>query len=182
MNLIKFCKDLYKIPRSLTGRGVVKTLEYIQDIIPIKIKQVKSGTKVFDWTVPPEWNINDAYIIDLNSGLKVVDFKSHNLHLMSYSEPIDEEMNYTKLINNLYYLKDQPDAIPYITSYYSRNWGFCLSFNEFQKLDRNSSFKVFIDSEFNENGNLTYGELLIKGDVEEEIFFFILRVSPSNGK
>lgn len=171
MNLIKFCEDLYKIPRSLTGRGVVKTLEYIQDIIPIKIKQVKSGTKVFDWTVPPEWNINDAYIIDLNSGLKVVDFKSHNLHLMSYSEPIDEEMNYTKLINNLYYLKDQPDAIPYITSYYSRNWGFCLSFNEFQKLDRNSSFKVFIDSEFNENGNLTYGELLIKGDVEEEIFF-----------
>jgi aminopeptidase-like protein len=171
MNLIEFCKDLYQIPRSLTGKGVVKTLEYIQGIIPLEIKQVMSGTKVFDWTVPPEWNIKDGYVIEVNTGRKVIDFKSHNLHVVGYSEPIDSELSFEELEKNLYFLKDQPDAIPYITSYYSNRWGFCLSFNDFQKLDKRSKFKVFIDSEFKENGNLTYGELLIKGEVEEEIFF-----------
>jgi len=171
LNLIKFCKDLYKIPRSLTGKGVVKTLKYIQEIIPIEIKQVKSGTNVFDWIVPPEWNIRNGYVIEVSSGKKVIDFKSHNLHVVGYSEPIEDEMSFEELEKNLYFLKDQPDAIPYITSYYSKRWGFCLSFNEFQKLDRNSRFKVFIDSEFREDGYLTYGELLIKGEVEEELFF-----------
>ena len=171
MNLIEFCKDLYQIPRSLTGKGVVKTLEYIQDIIPLEIKKVKSGTKVFDWTVPPEWNIKDGYVIEVNTGRKVIDFKSHNLHVVGYSEPIDDDLSFEELEKNLYYLKDNPNAIPYITSYYSKRWGFCLSFNEFKKLDRNSRFKVLIDSEFIEDGDLTYGELLIKGDVEEEIFF-----------
>ena len=171
MDLLKFCKDLYKVPRSLTGKGVVKTLEYIQEIIPLEIKQVKSGTKVFDWTVPPEWNIRDGYVIELSTGKKVVDFKSHNLHVIGYSEPIDDEVSFEKLEKNLYYLKDQPNAIPYLTSYYSKRWGFCLSFNDFQKLDRNSKFRVFIDSEYKEDGDLTYGELIIKGKVEEEIFF-----------
>tara|TARA_B100000767_G_scaffold275756_1_gene315103 strand:+ start:7637 stop:8908 length:1272 start_codon:yes stop_codon:yes gene_type:complete len=171
INLLKFCEDLYKIPRSLTGKGVVKTLEYIQEIIPLEIKQVKSGTEVFDWTVPPEWNIRDGYVIEVNTGLKVIDFKSHNLHVVGYSEPIEDEISFEELEKNLYFIKDQPDAIPYITSYYSKRWGFCLSFNEFQKLDRNSRFKVFIDSEYREDGYLSYGELLIKGEVDEEIFF-----------
>jgi aminopeptidase-like protein len=171
MDLLKFCEDLYEIPRSLTGKGVVKTLEYIQGIIPINIKQVKSGTKVFDWTVPPEWNIRDGYVIELSTGKKVIDFKSHNLHVLGYSKQIDDEVSFEDLEKNLYYLKDQPDAIPYITSYYSKRWGFCLSFNDFKKLDRNSRFKVFIDSEFKDDGNLTYGELIIKGKVDEEIFF-----------
>jgi len=171
MDLIKFCEDLYKLPRSLTGKGVVKTLEYIQEIIPIEIKQVKSGTKVFDWTVPPEWNIRDGYVIEVSTGKKIIDFKSHNLHVVGYSEPIQDELSFEELERNLYYLKDQPDAIPYITSYYSKTWGFCLSFNDFKKLDKNSRFRVFIDSEFKENGDLTYGELIIKGEVEEEIFF-----------
>ena len=171
MDLLKFCKDLYKIPRSLTGKGVVKTLEYIQETIPLEIEQVKSGTKVFDWTVPPEWNIRDGYVIEVSTGKKVIDFKSHNLHIVGYSEPIEDELSFEELERNLYYLKDQPDAIPYITSYYSKRWGFCLSFNDFKKLDKNSRFKVFIDSEFKEDGDLTYGELLIKGEVEEEIFF-----------
>ena len=171
MDLLKFCKDLYKLPRSLTGKGVIKTLEYIQEIIPIEIKQVKSGTKVFDWTVPPEWNIRDGYVVEVSTGKKVIDFKSHNLHVVGYSEPIEDELSFEELERNLYYLKDQPDAIPYITSYYSKRWGFCLSFNDFQKLDRNSRFKVFIDSEFKEDGDLTYGELIIKGKVDEEIFF-----------
>ena len=171
MNLIKFCKDLYKFPRSLTGKGVVKTLEYIQNIIPIEIKQVKSGTKVFDWTVPPEWNIKDGYVIEISTGKKVIDFKSHNLHVVGYSEPINDELTFEELEKNLYYIEDQPNAIPYIISYYTKRWGFCLSFNDFQKLDRNSRYNIFIDSEFKEDGNLTYGELLIKGEVEEEIFF-----------
>ena len=171
MNLIKFCEDLYQIPRSLTGKGVVKTLEYIQEIIPLEIKKVKSGTKVFDWTVPPEWNIRDGYVIEVSTGRKVIDFKSHNLHVVGYSEPIEDEMSFEELEKNLYFLRDQPDAIPYITSYYSKRWGFCLSFNEFQKLDRNSRYRIFIDSEFKEDGDLTYGELIIKGKVDEEIFF-----------
>jgi aminopeptidase-like protein len=129
MNLIKFCEDLYKIPRSLTGDGVVKTLEYIQNIIPIEIIDVPSGTIAFDWTVPPEWNINDGYILDLSTNEKIVDFKNHNLHVIGYSSPVDIEVDYSELILHLYYLEDQPDAIPYITSYYSERWGFCLTFN-----------------------------------------------------
>ena len=171
MNLIKFCRDLYKIPRSLSGKGVDDSLEYIQKYIPIEIKKVKSGAKAFDWTVPPEWNIRDAFILDLSTNEKVIDFKKHNLHIMGYSEPIDLELSYDDMLNNIYYLKDQPDAIPYITSYYSKNWGFCMSFNQFKKLDKSSKYKLFIDSDFNEKGNLTYGELLIKGEVEQEIFF-----------
>ena len=171
MNTIKFCKDLYKIPRSLTGRGVVETLEYIKKIIPLEIKQVKSGTKVFDWIVPPEWNIYDAYVIDVKTNKKVIDFKKHNLHVMGYSTPINEIMSYDQLKNNLYYLKDQPNAIPYVTSYYKKRWGFCLSYNDFKSLDKKSKYKVVVDSELDENGYLTYGELKIKGKVDEEIFF-----------
>ena len=171
MDLIKFCKDLYKVPRSLSGKGVDDTLNYIKKYIPIQIKKVSSGSKAFDWTVPPEWNIRDAYILDLSTNKKVVDFKNHNLHVMGYSEPIDLELSYADMLSNIHYIEDQPDAIPYLTSYYSRNWGFCMSFNEFKKLDQSSNYKLFIDSNFNEKGNLTYGELLIKGKVEEEIFF-----------
>jgi len=171
MDLLKFCEDLYEIPRSLTGKGVIKSLEYIQKIIPIEIKKVKSGTKVFDWTVPPEWNIRDAYIIDLESGKKIVDFKKHNLHVMGYSEPINKTFSYEKLLHHLHFLEDQPNAIPYLTSYYSKNWGFCISYNDFKKINKSSKFKVFIDSDFNEKGELAYGELLIKGQVKQEIFF-----------
>ncbi len=170
MDLLKFCEDLYKIPRSITGNGVIRSLEYIQKYIPIEIKNVKSGTKVFDWTVPPEWNIRDAYILDLSTDKKVVDFKIHNLHVMGYSKPVDLVLNYDELINKIHYLKDQPEAIPYVTSYYSKEWGFCMSHNNFKKLDKLSKYRVFIDSDFKEDGNLTYGELLLKGEVEEEIF------------
>jgi len=171
MNLIKFCRELYKIPRSLTGKGVVDSLKYIQNYIPIEIKKVKSGSKAFDWTVPPEWNIREGYILNMSTGEKVIDFENHNLHVLGYSEPIDLILDYEELIKKIYYLEDQPEAIPYVTSYYSKRWGFCMSFDQFKKLDKSSTYKVFIDSDFNDNGNLTYGELLIKGEVEEEIFF-----------
>jgi aminopeptidase-like protein len=171
MDLIKFCEDLYKIPRSLTGKGVDDSLKYIQKYIPLEIKKVKSGSQVFDWTVPPEWNIRSGYILNISTGEKVIDFENHNLHVIGYSEPVNLELSYKELINNIYYLEDHPEAIPYITSYYSKRWGVCMSFNQFKELDKSSKYKVFIDSDFNEDGNLTYGELLIKGEVEEEIFF-----------
>ena len=171
MNLLKFCKDLYKIPRSLTGKGNIRTLEYINKIVPIQIKTVKSGTKVFDWIVPPEWNLIDAYVIDLTTGKKVIDIKSHNLHIVSYSIPVNDIFSFKELEKNLHYIKDQPNAIPYITSYYERRWGFCISFNQFKKLDKNSKFKVVVESSFNEEGSLTYGELLIRGKSNKEIFF-----------
>lgn len=124
MDLLKFCKDLYKIPRSLTGKGVEKSLEYIKKYIPIEIKNVKSGSQAFDWIVPPEWNIKQAYILNLTTNEKIVDFNDHNLHIVGYSEPVDLELNYQELVNKIYYEESQPDAIPYVTSYYSRTWGF----------------------------------------------------------
>jgi aminopeptidase-like protein len=171
MNLIKFCEDLYIIPRSLTGEGVVKTLEYIQNIIPIEILDVPSGTIAFDWTVPPEWNISDAYIIDLSTNEKIIDFKNHNLHVIGYSSSIDKEIDYSELISHLYFIEEQPDAIPYITSYYAERWGFCLTYNQFKNLKKDSKYKVYVDSRYNKNGKLTYGEYFIKGKSEEEILF-----------
>ena len=171
MNILQFCKDLYNIPRSLTGEGVVKTLRYIQNIIPLDIKEVSSGSKVFDWVVPPEWNIKEGYIIDLSTNRKIIDFNNHNLHVIGYSIPINKEIEYTELVEHLYYLEDQPDAIPYITSYYSERWGFCMAYNQFKCLNKDTKFKVYIDSNLNPKGNLTYGELLIKGESEKEIFF-----------
>ena len=170
MDLLKFCKDLYPIYRSITGRGVVKSLEYIKKYIPIEIKKVKSGTKVFDWTVPPEWNVSDAFVIDLKTNKKVIDFKKHNLHLVGYSCPVNEIMTFNELRERIHYLKDKPNAIPYITSYYSSNWGFCVSYDDFKKLNTESNYKVVIKSSFNSNGFLNYGELLIKGKSKKEIF------------
>ncbi len=171
MELLKFCKDLYKIPRSLTGDGVFKSLKYIQTYVPFKINKVKSGTKVFDWTVPPEWNIRGGYIIDLKSNKKLVDFKNHNLHVVGYSCPVNKILNFKELEEHLYYLKDQPEAIPYITSYYKKNWGFCLSYNDYLKINKNSNFQVVIDSDYDKNGNLLYGEFYIPGKIKKEIFF-----------
>ena len=171
MNLIKFCKDLYTIPRSLTGRGVVKTLEYIKEIIPIEIKHVQSGSKAFDWTVPPEWNIKDGYIIDLETGKKIIEFSNHNLHVIAYSDSVDKIIDYNELFEHLYYLENQPKAIPYITSYYSKEWGFCMTYEQFKSLNKKSKYRVFIDSEFKDDGFLSYGELYLKGKSDQEIFF-----------
>ena len=171
MNLLNFCKDLYEVPRSLSGKGVIQTLNYIKKIIPFEIKKVNSGSKVFDWVVPPEWNINDAYVIDIKTNKKVIDFKNHNLHVVGYSYPINKEISFSELVKNIHFIKDQPDAIPYVTSYYEKNWGFCMSYNDFKKLDKASRYKVLIDSEFIENGYLAYGEYIIKGKVEKEILF-----------
>ena len=169
--------DLFPINRSLTGHGVRKTLNYIKDIIPeMNIIEVPSGTKCFDWTVPKEWNCDDGYIIDPD-GNKICDFKNNNLHVVGYSTPIDKEIEYEELIEHLYHIEDQPTAIPYITSYYSERWGFCLSFNAFQKLKK-GTYKVKISSEL-KDGNLTYGEVKLKGESEKEIFLSTYVCHPS---
>jgi len=159
-------KNLFTINRSLTGKGVVKTLNIIKKNIPkLKIKKIKSGTKVFDWNIPPEWNVTDAYVLD-KKGFKIINFKKNNLHLVGYSAPLNKTMKKKDLFKNLHFLKNQPNAIPYITSYYKKIWGFCISHNQFKKLNQNYSsndqFKVVILSSFKNNGNLHYGELILK--------------------
>ena len=169
--------DLFPINRSLTGDGVRQTLQYIKNIVPeLEVNEVPSGAKCFDWKIPQEWNCNDGYIIDPD-GNKICDFKTNNLHIVGYSTPIDSEIELEELIEHLYYLEEQPTAIPYITSYYSPRWGFCLSFNEFQKLKK-GTYKVKINSEL-KDGNLTYGEIKIKGESEKEIFLSTYVCHPS---
>ena len=169
--------NLFPINRSLTGDGVRQTLQYIKSIIPeLEVNEVPSGSKCFDWVIPEEWNCVNGYIIGPD-GNKICDFKKNNLHVVGYSKPIDKEIEFEELIDHLHYLEDQPTAIPYITSYYSPRWGFCLSFNEFQKL-RKGTYKVKIDSEL-KHGNLTYGEIKLKGNSEKEIFLSTYVCHPS---
>ncbi len=133
-NLAK--KKLYPLNRSLTGKGVKKTLNIIKKEFPkLKINKLKSGTKVFDWNIPPEWNISDAYVLD-KFNKKIIDFKLNNLHIVGYSSPIDLSMTFKQLKDHLHYLEDKPDAIHYLTSYYKKTWGFCLSYNQYKGLNK----------------------------------------------
>ena len=176
-------KKLFPICRSITGPGTRKTLKIIKNQFPkLKIKKIKSGTKVFDWRIPPEWNVKDAYILDKYSN-KIVDFKKNNLHLVGYSITVRKYLNKNQLYTNLYFLKKQPEAIPYITSYYKKHWGFCLTYNQKKKLDKNYSkqdiFKVVINSNFNKKGFLNYGELVLKGISSKEILISTYICHPS---
>ena len=173
----------FPITRSLTGNGVKKTLKIIQKEFPkLKIKKIKSGTKVFDWNIPEEWNVSDAYVIDKYNN-KIIDFKKNNLHLVGYSVPIKKNIKKKELFKNLYFLKNQPNAIPYITSYYKRRWGFCTSYNEYKILDKryslNDNFKVVINSNLNKKGNLNYGELILNGKSKQEILISTYICHPS---
>ena len=174
--MYEFLKLLFPINRSITGEGVRETLRLIKEHIPIEIKSVPSGTKVLDWEVPKEWNLTEAYIENKN-GDRIIDFKNNNLHVVGYSIPVNEVIDYDDLVKHLYYLEDQPDAIPYVTSYYSEKWGFCLSYNDFKKLKK-EDYKVVIKSEL-KKGVLNYGELIIKGKSKKEVFFSTYVCHPS---
>jgi aminopeptidase-like protein len=175
--MYQWAKELFPINRSLTGDGVRQTLKYLKNIIPsLVINEVPSGMKCFDWTVPKEWNCSAGYIIDPN-GKKICDFSVNNLHVVGYSIPVDKEIYYDELISHLYFLEDQPNAIPYITSYYKERWGFCLTYEEFIKLEE-GVYRVKIDSCL-KDGFLTYGEVLIPGKLEKEIFLSTYICHPS---
>ena len=119
-------KQLWPINRSITGEGVVNTLKILKRIVPdLEIKSIKSGTKVFDWTIPDEWVIQNAWVKD-PSGKKIIDFKVNNLHLVGYSTPVNQTVSLENLNKHLHSSKEQPNAIPYVTSYYNKNWGFCI--------------------------------------------------------
>lgn len=154
---------LFPITRSITGNGFRESIGIIKEKIPdLQIHEIPSGTKVYDWTIPKEWNIRDAYIGD-KTGRRIVAFKKCNVHVMSYSIPVNKKMKFSELKNHLHTLPDLPDAIPYRTSYYKENWGFCLSHNQFNELDENTEYEVYIDSDL-QDGSLTYADVVIGGE------------------
>ena len=166
--IYQFAKELWPLNRSITGNGLRETLQKVsKHLSKFEIKSVPSGTKVFDWTVPKEWDVKEAYIIT-PSGMKICDFSENNLHLVGYSIPFEGEISFEELKTHLHTLPDQPNAIPYVTSYYEERWGFCLSHEKFNTLER-GIYKVVIKSRLFK-GELNYGELLIKGKSEKEIF------------
>jgi len=168
---------LFPICRSITGDGVRITLNILKELIPeIAINEVPSGTQCFDWTVPDEWNIKDAYIIT-PTGEKIADFKVSNLHVVNYSEPVDRSLTLEELNKHLYSLPELPHAIPYVTSYYYRRWGFCLTDQQRKQLQP-GNYRVYIDSAL-KAGSLTYGELVIPGETREEIFLSTYVCHPS---
>jgi aminopeptidase-like protein len=173
----KWATDLYPLNRSLTGQGVRDTLSYLNKLLPdLKIYAIPSGVKAFDWTVPEEWAIRNAYIED-ETGNRIVDFKQNNLHVVGYSEPVNTWLNRAELDNYLYSIPAQPAAIPYITSYYARRWGFCLTQIQRDALGA-GNYHVVIDSEL-KPGVLNYGELVIQGETNEEVFLSTYICHPS---
>lgn len=175
-DIFTLIEKLYPICRSITGDGNRETLKHIREIIPLKIHEVPSGTSVYDWTVPKEWNIRDAYIKD-KTGSRVVDFKRSNLHVVNYSIPVHASLPLEELKKNIFTIPDKPDWIPYRTSYYRETWGFCLSHNQLEELE-DGEYEVFIDSTLG-NGSLTYGEYTIPGQTDDEVLFSVHICHPS---
>ena len=158
--LHQFAEELYPICRSITGNGIRRTLAMIQNRIPLRTFEVPTGTDVFDWTVPKEWNIRDAYIKD-HDGKRVVYFQNSTLHILNYSTPVRATFPLSALKPHLFTMPDKPDWIPYRTSYYKEDWGFCLSHNQMLALE-DGEYEVCIDSTL-EEGHLTYGEYFLPG-------------------
>ncbi|NMB87750.1 MAG: DUF4910 domain-containing protein [Chloroflexi bacterium] len=168
--------QLYPICRSITGEGIRQTLRALQDIIPLEIHEVPSGTQVFDWTVPQEWNIRDAYIQNA-SGKRVVDFRQSNLHVVNYSVPVKARMTLEELRPHLYTLPDHPDWVPYRTTYYHEDWGFCLSHNTLTGLEE-GEYEVCIDATL-APGSLSYGEFYLPGEIQDEFLISCHACHPS---
>jgi len=170
-------EKLFPICRSITGNGVRKTLSEIKKITDFNIEEIPSGTKCYDWQIPDEWNIDDAYIENLD-GEKIIDFKKNNLHVMNYSIPINKIMDYDELKSHLHTLSHFPDAIPYRTTYYDRGWGFCLSENDLKKFNFSKKYHVVIDSKLS-NGSLSIGECSLSGIDKREYLFWTYCCHPS---
>ena len=172
-----FAEELWPIDRSLTGEGVRETLRRISEHLPtLKTCEIASGTPVFDWTIPKEWRVNEAYIVT-PGGERICDYAQHNLHLLGYSAPYRAKLSLEALQDHLYSLPEQADAIPYVTSYYKERWGFCLSQNQRDQL-KPGEYEVVIDTELFD-GVLNYGELILPGQSEQEVFLSSYVCHPS---
>lgn len=168
---------LWPICRSLTGPGVRETLDILSELVPLERYRVASGTRVFDWEVPDEWSIREAYIITPD-GRRIADFASNNLHVWSYSVAVNARMSLAELGQHLRSLPDQPEAIPYVTTYYKRQWGFCLDHPTLASLPENGEYHVVIDSSL-EPGFLDYGEAVLPGKTDREVLFSTYICHPS---
>jgi len=181
--LIKIGKKLFPINRSLTGKGNFKTLKILKKEIPdLKIKVFKSRKKVYDWRIPDEWNVKFAYIKD-KKDKKILDFKNNNLHLVGYCQPIKKQITKTELLKHLHSVKSMPSSVPYITSYYNKYWGFCLTHRQKMSIVKNykseDKFQININSSFNKLGKMHYGELVINGETKSEILISTYICHPS---
>jgi aminopeptidase-like protein len=175
-DLHRFAEELYPICRSITGDGIRQSLAMIQKRVKLTLHEVPTGTPVFDWTVPKEWNVTDAFIKDAD-GRRVVDFKQSNLHVMNYSPPVRATMSLGELKSHLFTIPERPDWIPYRTSYYKEDWGFCLSHNQLLAM-KDGMYEVCIDSTL-QDGNLTYGECYLPGTTSEEVLISCHACHPS---
>ena len=174
--LYECAADLYPLCRSLTGDGVRETLRRLQQLVPLTLHEVTTGTAVFDWTVPKEWNIRDAWVKNAR-GQRVIDFQRSNLHVVSYSTPVHRRMSLAELRPHLHTLPDSPEWIPYRASFYSETWGFCLSQRQLDSLE-DGDYEVCIDSTL-EPGSLTYGELFVPGELCDEVLISCHVCHPS---
>ncbi len=171
-----FAAELYPICRSITGDGIRRTLAQLQTVIGLRTTEIPTGTPVFDWTIPKEWNIRDAYI-KRPDGTRVVDFRKCNLHVVSYSTPVHSIMSLGELKEHLFSLPEHPDWIPYRTSYYQANWGFCVSHNQMLAL-KDAEYEVCIDTTLTD-GHLTYGECYLPGRTPDEVMISCHACHPS---
>jgi aminopeptidase-like protein len=169
-------ESLYPICRSITGGGVRQSLCLLQDTVPLELHEVPTGTRVFDWTVPKEWNIRDAYIKN-STGERVVDFQRSNLHVLNYSIPVHQTVSLEELRPHLFALPESPDWTPYRTSYYRETWGFCLSQRQLEGMEE-GEYEVMIDSSL-EPGSLTYGEFRVQGTTDDEVLISCHSCHPS---
>jgi len=176
MDIMKIFNDLFPLNRCVSGEGLRESLRIISNYVPLDIIEYESGRTCFDWELPPEWNISDAYVSDTN-GLKLIDFSECNLHILAYSIPFEGWVTKDELMEHMYSLPEMPDAIPYITSVYGRRWGFCIEHNKIRNFT-GDRYYVKIDTSL-ENGAITVGESLIRGISEKEVVFFTYTGHPS---
>jgi aminopeptidase-like protein len=173
-----YLRRLFPVARSITGEGNRETLQVLSELIPLQIHEVPSLTKVYDWLVPNEWTVQEAWIKN-GKGEKIIEYEKNNLHLLNYSIAVHEKLKLTDLLPHLYFLKSLPDAVPYKTSYYKENWGFCISYNDYEKFfTEGEEYEVYVDSSLKQ-GYLTYADYLIKGRSEKEYLLSTYICHPS---